>query len=138
MSTPTDPSAADRPLETAADRVAALTGLTGTLPSAADRPRPLMTVADRVATLVGISGTLVTAAVGFGVFSYATGNAVTGLLGLIPGVIAGIAAVYATYHTAAVGEPLVTPNSDPRTEHGLQLVPLISELAPDQTQGEAR
>jgi hypothetical protein len=103
-----------------------------------DRPRPLMTVADRVATITGLAGTLATAGVGFGLFSWATGNAITGLLGLVPGVAAGIAAVIAAYRTAAHGERLVTPSSDPQDGDGNRLRPVVVQLAPDPTRGETR
>jgi hypothetical protein len=68
-----------------------------------------------------LTGVLAGAA-GFGVITVQTGDAVTGLLGLVPGLITAIGTLIAAFRTATKGEPLVTPVSDPRTDNGVPLV----------------
>lgn len=64
-----------------------------------------------------------TAIVSGGVITLATSDAITALLGLIPGLLALAGTILGARQVAAVGEPLVTPVSDPRDNEGRKLVP---------------
>ena len=78
------------------------------------RPAPLRDAAAEVARWTALAGSIVTALVGYGVVGAALGDAVQGLLGLIPGVVTAVVAVWSAVATARRGEPMVTPVSDPR------------------------
>lgn len=88
-----------------------------------NRPRPLVDAATAVSNIVGITGGLVTMLVGWGTLTLAQGDAVTGLLGLIPGVVTVVTAVLAAFGVVHRAEPLVTPVSDPRNDAMVPLVP---------------
>jgi len=87
------------------------------------RPTPVRDVAARVATWTAGAGAIVAALVGWGVITATQGDAVTGLLGAIPGVVTYIAAAIAAFRVAAKAQPLVTPVSDPRNNAGVKLIP---------------
>lgn len=89
-----------------------------------DRPRPVRDVAGSVSALVGVAGTVVTGLAGFGILTAVQGNAIVALLGLIPGLITGVAVVWSAFRTAAKSEPLVTPISSPAMVVDGELVPL--------------
>lgn len=84
---------------------------------------PVRDAAAGAATWVGVLGGLVTSLVGFGVLTVAQGDAVTGLLGAIPGVVAWVAATVAAFRVARQARPLVTPLAGPRNNMGAPLVP---------------
>lgn len=87
------------------------------------RPRPLRAIAQRITKTITVVGAVVTSLVGVGVVTAAQGDAVTGLLGAIPGIVGGIFAVLTAFGVVRQGEPLVTPSSDPRDNRGVRLVP---------------
>ena len=96
-------------------------------------PRPLLdaakTEARKVLTGETSAAGIVTALVGCGVLTLAQGDALVGLLGLIPGVVALGGAVWAkaraAYRTFETAEPEVTPVVDPAVELDGQRVPLV-------------
>ena len=96
-----------------------------------NRPRPLADVASRVATAVGTLSALATALAGAGIALITTeqANAVTGLLGAIPGVVALAGAAWAAFKVKTDGEPLVTPVEDPMVRDMVtgKLVPLVRQ-----------
>lgn len=53
----------------------------------------------------------------------AQGDAVTGLLGAIPGIVGGMFAVLTAFVVFRQVEPLVTPFSNPRDDRAVKLVP---------------
>lgn len=87
------------------------------------RPRPLVDAATQVSRVVAVAGTLVTMLVGWGVLSLAQDDAVTGLLGAIPGLVTLVTAVLSAFGVVRIGEPSVTPLADPRDA---DLRPLVS------------
>lgn len=91
------------------------------------RPRPIKAAADTVSKTLAVVGALVTALVGWGILTATQGDAVTGLLGAIPGVVTAVTTVLAAFGVVRRAEPLVTPMSDPRTDAG---TPLITHSPP--------
>lgn len=89
-----------------------------------ERPRPLVDAATWVARVTGLVGTVVTALAGWGIVTAAQGDAVTGLLGAIPGVVTLVATVLAAFGVVRRAEPQVTPLSDPRDNQGQALRPV--------------
>lgn len=87
-----------------------------------NRPTPLRPIVARVAAVAASVGTLVTMAVGWGLLSVQTGSAVTGLLGLLPGLVTALTVIAAALGFVKRGEDVVTPLADPRTNAGDQLV----------------
>jgi hypothetical protein len=87
-----------------------------------DRPRPIKAAADKLSKLLGVAGALITALVGWGILTGIQGDAVTGLLGAIPGVVTAVTTVMAAFGVVRRAEPLVTPMSDPRTDNGTPFV----------------
>lgn len=87
------------------------------------RPRPLREVAQKITKWVGIAGSLVTSLVGFGVVTATQGDAIEGLVGVIPGAFVAVATLLTAFGIVRQGEPLVTPSSDPRDDRGVRLVP---------------
>lgn len=87
---------------------------------------PLRKVAASVVMVAGLLSTLVTGLVGYGVVTSVQGDAVVGLLGLIPGVITAVGTTIAAFQTAHSGEHEVTPVADPRANDGTPLVPETS------------
>lgn len=90
------------------------------------RPQPLRDVASGVAAWLGTLSSLVVSAASWGIITAATSDAIVGLLGLIPGVLAAGITAWAAIRSAIKGEPLVTPMSDPRTDQGEPLVVYIN------------
>lgn len=84
---------------------------------------PVRDAATGVAKWTGLLGALVTSLVGFGVLTLAQGDALTGLLGAIPGVVAWVATAVGAFRVAQQARPLVTPLVNPRNVAGVQLVP---------------
>ena len=87
-----------------------------------NRPRPIRDVAAKLSRLLGVAGAFVTALVGWGVVTAAQGDAVTGLLGAIPGIVTLVTNLLTAFGIVRQAEPLVTPTSDPRSAAGAQLV----------------
>jgi hypothetical protein len=87
-----------------------------------NRPRPVKEAASRLSKLLGVAGAFVTALVGWGVVTASQGDAVTGLLGAIPGIVTAVTTVLTAFGIVRQAEPLVTPTSDPRSAAGAQLV----------------
>lgn len=88
-----------------------------------ERPRPLADAASRLSTVLGILGGLVTGLVGFGILTAAQGDAITGLLGLVPGLLTAVFTALGAFGVVRAGEPQVTPLSDPRDDEGRSLRP---------------
>lgn len=88
------------------------------------RPTPLDDAASKVARTVGTLSALVTALAGAGIalLSAEQADAVTGLLGAVPGVVALIGTVVAAFRVRDVAKPEVTPIEDPRANDGTPLV----------------
>lgn len=87
-----------------------------------DRPRPIRAAASELSKVLGVAGAFVTALVGWGVVTATQGDAVTGLLGAIPGAVTAVTTVLTAFGIARRSEPLVTPMSDPRTDSGAPLM----------------
>jgi len=75
---------------------------------------PLKSIAAQVSKWTGFLTAAATAAAGWGILTAAQGDAVTGLLGAVPGVLAWVGTALAAFGVAGQGEPLVTPVADPR------------------------
>jgi cadmium resistance protein CadD (predicted permease) len=88
----------------------------------ADR-NPLQKVAGQVTKVVGILSALATSLVGYGIVTAVQGDAVTGLLGTLPGLLTLLGTAIAAFKTANKGEEVVTPVADPRDNAGTPLVP---------------
>lgn len=87
------------------------------------RPRPLLAAADAVVRGVGLLVTVVGMLVGWGVLTLAQGDAISGLLGLIPGLVTAVAVLLTALGVVRAAEPHVTPLSDPRDAQLRPLVP---------------
>jgi hypothetical protein len=79
-----------------------------------DRPRPLVTAAKSLSWWLGLTGALIVSGTSFGLITAQQGDAMTGLLGLIPGAVTGVLSVLSAFGVVRRGEPVVTPLSDPR------------------------
>lgn len=86
-----------------------------------NRPRPIRDAAARLSKLLGVAGALLTALVGWGVVTATQGDAVTGLLGAIPGIVTAVTSVLTAFGVVRQAEPLVTPVRDPRDNAGAPL-----------------
>jgi hypothetical protein len=84
------------------------------------RPRPIKAAADNLSKLLAVAGAFVTALAGWGILSVAQEDAVTGLLGAIPGVVTAVTALLTAFGIVRRAEPLVTL-SDPRDDTGAVL-----------------
>ena len=91
--------------------------------SLSDRPTPLRDAFRSVGALVALLGSVATALVGWGVLSVAQADAVSGLLGAIPGVVTLVTALLAAFGVVKVGEPQVTPVDSPAMVVEGSLVP---------------
>jgi uncharacterized membrane protein YuzA (DUF378 family) len=87
------------------------------------RPTPVRDAAAGVAKVTAVIGALITSLVGFGVLQAVQGDAVTSLLGAIPGLVTLVTAALGAFRVAAKAQPLVTPVSDPQNNAGVRLVP---------------
>jgi hypothetical protein len=88
------------------------------------RPRPIREAFRSVGSAIALVGSIVTSLVGWGVISATQGDAVHGLLGAIPGVVALVTALLSAFGVVQKAEPQVTPLSDPRNNRGEQLAPV--------------
>lgn len=93
-----------------------------------NRPRPLAEAADEVNSTRGAWMTLVTFLVSGGMFGAGSGQFWTVILGLVPAVLSLIATALATSGVVKLGEPKVTPVSDPAKVIDGTLVPLVPQL----------
>ncbi|ANZ35520.1 hypothetical protein BBK82_04930 [Lentzea guizhouensis] len=91
------------------------------------RPRPILEQVKTVGSAVALAASVVTSLVGWGVFTAAQGDALTGLLGAIPGAVTLVGAVVTAFRVARAAEPFVTPVEDPRDDKGQALVPAPTE-----------
>ena len=87
------------------------------------RPRPILDAFKSVGSAVALAGSVVTSAVGWGIFTAQEGNALTGLIGAIPGAVALVTAVLAAFGVVKASEPLVTPVASPHDNSGNVLTP---------------
>jgi uncharacterized protein with von Willebrand factor type A (vWA) domain len=88
------------------------------------RPAPLDEAAGRVSRVVGTLSALVTALAGSGiaVLSAEQADALTALLGAVPGLVTLVAVALAAFRVRDLAKPEVTPVEDPRTSDGTPLV----------------
>lgn len=86
------------------------------------RPRPIRDAFRSVGTAVALLGSVVTSLVGWGVITATQGDAVNGLLGAIPGVVALVTALLSAFGVVRAAEPKVTPLEDPVNDKGQALV----------------
>lgn len=88
------------------------------------RPTPLDDAASKVSKTVGTLSALATALAGAGIalISAEQADALTALLGAVPGVVALVGAVLAAFRVRDVAKPDVTPVADPRADDGTPLV----------------
>lgn len=89
----------------------------------AGRPRPVRDAAVSHHRWLGLIGSLIIGLVGFGVLTTVQGDALVGLLGLIPGLVNAVTTALTAFGIAAAAEPLVTPVTDPRDADGNPLLP---------------
>jgi hypothetical protein len=88
-----------------------------------DRPRPVASAANWAQKTLGMIGAMATAAAGYGILAAAQNDAIQGLLGAIPGVIALVSNFLVAFGVTQKAEPEVTPISDPRDNAGNMLTP---------------
>lgn len=98
-----------------------------------NRPSPITDAFKSVGSAIAFVGSVVTALVGWGVLTAAQGDATTGLLGLIPGVVTALTQVLTAYGVTKRAAAETTPVSDPAVVVNGQLV----QLVPDPEQVEA-
>lgn len=87
------------------------------------RPRPILEAFKSVGSAVAFIGSVATSLVGWGVLSAAQGDAVNGLLGAIPGLVALATSLLAAFGVVRKAEPKVTPVESPRDDSGNELKP---------------
>jgi len=87
--------------------------------------RPILDAFRSVGTTVTLLGSVATAAVGWGVLTAAEGDAVAGLLGLIPGAVTAATGLLTAFGVLGTAERQTTPVADPRDNDGNQLVPSV-------------
>ena len=88
------------------------------------RPRPIHDAATTHIQWIGAIGSTIVAAVGFGWITLDQGDAITGLLGLIPGMLTAAATVLTAFGIVRHAEPEVTPLQSPRARDGSRLTAL--------------
>lgn len=88
-----------------------------------DRPRPIMDAFRTVGSAVALLGSVVTALVGWGVLTVAQGDALSGLIGAVPGAVTLVTALLAAFGVVRASEPAVTPLSSPMDALGRELKP---------------
>jgi uncharacterized protein with von Willebrand factor type A (vWA) domain len=93
-----------------------------------DRPAPLDAAASRTIKVVGTLSALVTALAGAGIslLSSEQVDALTALLGAVPGLVTMAGVALAAFGVVKRAKPEVTPVADPRDNAGNSLVPLGS------------
>lgn len=92
------------------------------------RPEPLTDAAVNASGTHGAVMGIITTLVAAGLVSATTGQLLTALYGLIPGVLAVGSAVLAARGTALAARVHVTPVADPRAADGRPLVPQLPSV----------
>jgi len=89
-----------------------------------ERPRPLADAASTAVKVVGTLSAFVTALAGSGIalLSAEQADALTALLGAVPGLITLVAVALAAFGIVKRTEPVVTPVKSPRDADGTPLV----------------
>ncbi len=90
------------------------------------RPRPILDAFKSVGSAVALLGSITTALIGWGVLSVAQGDALSGLLGAVPGLVTLATALLAAFGVVKASEPQVTPVVDPAIVVDGELVPLLT------------
>jgi hypothetical protein len=90
-----------------------------------DRPTPLDDAARRAVKVAGTVSALLTALAGAGItlLTNEQADALTGLVGAIPGIITLVGVAMAAFGVRNLAKPQVTPVADPRDNQGNTLVP---------------
>lgn len=86
-----------------------------------ERPAPIRDAFRSVGSAVAFAGSVLTSLVGYGLLSQVQGDALTSLLGLVPGAVTAVTAVLIAFGVRASAEPKVTPVADPRDDAGVIL-----------------
>lgn len=92
------------------------------------RPRPLSLAVEDVTGTRGSAMAFVTTLVSGGVISMASGQLWMMALGLLPGLLALLSVILGGQGVVKLGEPQVTPISDPATYVGDKLVALVPAI----------
>jgi hypothetical protein len=96
-----------------------------------NRPRPLADAGSRLTKTLGTLGALVTALAGAGIalLTAEQADALTAILGAIPGVVGLVATALTVFGVVKKAEPQVTPVVDPKTvdPDSFRLVRLVPE-----------
>lgn len=87
------------------------------------RPVPIRDAFKSVGSTIALLGSVATGLVGWGVLSVAQGDALSGLLGAVPGLVTLVTALLAAFGVVRASEPAVTPLADPRDNLGRELTP---------------
>lgn len=101
-----------------------------------DRPRPIADAFKSVGSAVALLGSIATALVGWGVLTSVQGDAVTGLLGLVPGLVTALTQLATAFGVLRKAEGQVTPMDSPAVEVYGQLVQLVPD--PEQYRAAVR
>jgi hypothetical protein len=88
------------------------------------RPRPIHEAFKSVGGAVAFLGSLVASLAGWGIITATQGDAITGLLGLVPGAVTAVSVLLAAFGVVRRAEPEVTPMIDPRDDDGTPFVRL--------------
>jgi len=90
-----------------------------------DRPTPLDDAARRAVKVAGTVSALLTALAGAGItlLTNEQADALTGLVGAVPGLITLVGVTMAAFGVRNIAKPQVTPVEDPRDNQGNTLVP---------------
>lgn len=92
-----------------------------------ERPLPLREAFRSVGAGVSFLGSAVTMLAGWGVLTATQHDAIEGLLGAVPGLVTLVTALLSAFGVVKVGEPQVTPVSDPAAHVDGVLVPLVAD-----------
>ncbi|MEU4804301.1 hypothetical protein [Actinosynnema sp. NPDC023587] len=93
------------------------------------RPRPIRDAFRSIGSAIALLGSVTTSLVGWGILTQVQGDAVTGLLGAVPGAVTLVTTALAAFGVLRRAEPLVTPIADPRDDASRALVP--ADAGPD-------
>lgn len=88
-----------------------------------NRPTPIRDAASSVQKGLGMIGALATAAAGYGILAAAQNDAIQGLLGAIPGLVALVSNFLTAFGIVRQAEPKVTPIASPQDNAGNALTP---------------
>lgn len=89
--------------------------------------RPIKEAFRSVGSTLALLGSVVTGLVGWGVLTGVEGDAITGLLGVIPGVVTAVTVLGTAFGVLRKAEPQTTPTADPAVlaEDGVTRIPLV-------------